>query len=330
MEETSSRADWRDRFGRALDRAEQVYLRILRAAVLIVATALVAFAIWLAVTGVYKVSRSPDSVVEKNAVVSADDLVVAPIADDQIRELASNEAPIPSAATRQAYKLRLDRYFDVYRTRFEPFRQPDDKQLSRDEFDDQYLRTRDRAQSVANGELNEARDLTELDRLILVLTEAAADHRTNVLLRNYKAARKVDVRKTVERVRSETRRGWNSSSMACSDWYLSPYGCPTVQSVEVPYTETVTVKEFPKGTLSHAQIFKAYHNRYLELLAGRRDENRYEAEAERQSIIEGKVAGGGAIWFAIQLAAAFLALMFFFLLIAIERHQRRLSEEIGK
>ncbi len=322
-----SRAGWRWRWARALDRAEAAYLRVLRAAVLLVATALVALAIWLAVSGIFKMSRSPDSVIEQEASVAATDLTDGPIGTEREPSLNDGGELVPSAATRNAYQARLNRYFDIYRNRFEPYRQADDKQLSRDEFDDQYLRTGERAMSVAKGQLDETQDLSDLDRLITVMNEAALDAKTVGLLQKYKGARKIDVRKTVDKVRTEVRRGWYSGSMACSDWYLRPYGCPTVRSVAVPYSETVTVKEFPKGTLSHSAIFDAYHRRYLGLLDERRTQNRMEAEAERQSILDGKIEGGASLWSAVQLAGAFLALMFFFLLVAIERHQRKLSGE---
>ena len=322
-----SRAGWRWKWARALDRAEAVYLRVLRAAVLLVATALVGLAIWLAVSGTFKLSRSPDSVVEEKATVAAADLISGPIGTEPEPSLNEGGEPVPSTATRNAYRVRLNRYFDIYRNRFEPYRQAEDKQVSRDEFDDQYLRTAERAMSVAKGDLDEEQDLADLDQLMTIMNEAALDAKTVGLLQKYKAARKVEVRKTIDKIRTEVRRGWDSNSMACSDWYLRPYGCPTVRSVAVPYSETVTVKEFPKGTLSHSAIFDAYHRRYLGLLDERRTQNRIAAESERQSILDGKIEGGASLWSAVQLAGAFLALMFFFLLIAIERHQRKISSE---
>jgi len=319
----AAHANWRVRWSNTLDRIESVYLRILRAAVLLVATGLIAIAIWLGASGLIKLSRSPESVIEKEATVSADDLVNAPIIEEPTPAETEGRDPVPSAATRSAYRDRLNRYFEIYRTRFEPFRQADDKQLSRDEFDDQYLKTNDRAMSVARGSLNEEADLAELDRLIAVVGEASASAKTVESLNRYKAARKVQVRKAVEKFRTELRQGWDSDSTACDDWYYRPYGCPAVRTVTVPYTEQTMVMEYPKGTRSHAAIFNAYHQRYNELLSDRRTENASQADSERQSIIEGKLIGGAAIWTAVQIASGFLVLMFFFLLIAIERHQRK-------
>ena len=65
MNYQGERAEWRDRFGQALDRIEGVYLKVLRGVVLLVATVMILIAAWLALSGLYKMSRSPDSVEEK-------------------------------------------------------------------------------------------------------------------------------------------------------------------------------------------------------------------------------------------------------------------------
>jgi hypothetical protein len=81
--------------------------------------------------------------------------------------------------------------------------------------------------------------------------------------------------------------------------------------------------QFPEGTRSHSQLFRSYQDRYFQLLGERRAQNATEAEAARLGIIEGIAKGKLGLRTALAIAAAFLVLMFFFLLIAIERHQRR-------
>jgi len=49
------------------------------------------------------------------------------------------------------------------------------------------------------------------------------------------------------------------------------------------------------------------------------------AEAERQGIVAGIADGHLSLMTALQLIGGFLVLMFFFLLTAIERHQRKLA-----
>jgi TRAP-type C4-dicarboxylate transport system permease small subunit len=48
---------------------------------------------------------------------------------------------------------------------------------------------------------------------------------------------------------------------------------------------------------------------------------------ERETIVEGISNGKANLWTALTLTLGFLVLMFFFLLIAIERHQRRFARE---
>ena len=160
------------------------------------------------------------------------------------------------------------------------------------------------------------------------MTEASEKPVTKERLQRYKTARKVRVENKVQRTRTEYRQGWDSYSTACADWYYSPMGCPVRRAVEVPYTETVTSMEFPKGTQSHIDIFRAFQQRYFDLLGERRAANAQKAEDERQSIIAGKLEGELSLMTALQVVGAFLALMFFFLLIAIERHQRRMAQRM--
>jgi hypothetical protein len=84
----AQRAPLRFRFARALDRAEGVYLVVLRATILVVATFLLVYCAWLALSSIYKVSRSPDSVVEQQSSVSADELT-----DAQAPAAAQPDAP---------------------------------------------------------------------------------------------------------------------------------------------------------------------------------------------------------------------------------------------
>jgi hypothetical protein len=87
--------------------------------------------------------------------------------------------------------------------------------------------------------------------------------------------------------------------------------------------------QFPEGTQSHAQIFRAFQDRYFSLLQERREANSSAAEKKRQDIIASISDGKLSLLTALQVLGAFLALMFFFLLIAIERHQRRISRAMA-
>jgi hypothetical protein len=318
---------WRSRVGTALDRAEHVYLRVLRAMILIIATLMIGFAAWLAVSSLYKMSRSPDSVEEKVASVQSDELVDAEL--EATRPLPAEAAkPVATPEQRRFYNDFASRYYGLYQARFEPFRQADDKQLSKDEFDDSFIGSEKRLEQVASGELDFENDSADLRTLLTVMTEAADKPTTRQRLEKYKRAHKVRVANKVQRTRTEYRRGWDSYATHCAGWYESPVGCAVQRSVQVPFTETVVTMEFPKGTQSHTDLFRAFQNRYFELLGSRRDANAATANHEREEIVTGKAEGELSLTMAMQIFAGFLVLMFFFLLIAIERHQRRMSAQL--
>lgn len=323
--ESMERPPLRHRVAALFDRAESVYLVVLRATILIVATLLLAYCIWLGVSSLYKISRSPDSVVEEQASVSADDLIDA-------------QAPAPTApsqksgvnpAYRDYYSHFVDRYYALFRSKFEPYRQPDDKQLSKEEFDGAFLNTGARLDAIKSGDLTFESDRDDLETLYRVMSEAADKAKTVERLRLYKAAKKIPVTSQVERTKVTYERGWDSGSTACPGWYEDPIGCPVTRPVEQPYTESVTTMQYPKGTMSHIQLFRAFQDRFFSLLRERREANAAKAEHQRQDIIASIADGKVSLVTALQVLGAFLALMFFFLLIAIERHQRRISATIG-
>lgn len=325
MHDVEMRPTFSGRVGGLLDRAEALYLRVLRAVILIIATVLLAFACWLAVSSAYKISRSADSVKEEPAVVKADELTDAEIPTEQQAERPT-QGPRVNPEHRDYYKSFAARYYGLFRTKFEPFRQKDDKQLTQTEFDDSFLNTAARLEAVTKGDLNFRDDQADLEALMTVMSEAATKPATQQRLERYRTAKKVPTKRQVERTRTDYRQGWDRYSTSCDGWYESPMGCPVVRPVETTYTETVTELQYPKGTQSHAQIFRAFQDRFFDLLQKRREANSAKAERERQGILAGNADGKGSLMVTLQILGGFLVLMFFFLLIAIERHQRKISK----
>ena len=324
--EIDSRASFARRAGDALDRAEGFYLRVLRAVILVIATLLLVYAAWLAISSLYRISRSPDSVVEAQATVSPDELTDAEMPAPSTPTGVTGK-PATNSAYQQNYVNFADRYYALYRNNFEPYRQAQDKQLTRAEFDGAFLNTAARLEAVSKGDVNFEDDRADLETLLNVMAEAASKPATIERLRRYKSARKVPVSRHVERSRVSYQVGWDSSSTACPDWYNSPIGCSVRRPVESTYTETVNTMEFPKGTQSHTQIFKAFQDRFFMLLQDRRETNASKAERERQGILAGITYGHLSLYIALQILGGFLILMFFFLLIAIERHQRGVASK---
>lgn len=316
----------RHKAGQITDRIETIYLWIIRVFVLLLATGLILYAGYLLASGIARILPSPDSVVEEQANVTASELVDAQ-PENAAADAASGE-PAIRPEWRSFYAGFVRRYYALFRSKFEPFRQSEDKSLSRDEFDDAFVHSDARMQALLNGEASFAQEREDLEGLLRTMTTAANDAKATQRLQRYKNARKVAVQRRVNRTRTEQRRGWNPYSTACSGWYYEPVGCPTTRTVTVPYTETVRAMEFPAGTQSHTQIFRAMQDRYFALLTQRRADNAANAAEERQKIAMGNVEGHGQINHAMQIFGGFIVLMFFFLLIAIERHQRRIGQAL--
>jgi hypothetical protein len=322
MEKLGERARTRPAISDLFDRVEAIYLRVLRAIVLIIATVLLIYVAYLGVTGLYALSRSPDSVRETVATVAANEIVDAEETEVQ-RE--ATRAPIANAAHQKFFADFVSRYYALFRAKFEPYRQSTDKVLSRDEFDDNFVQSELRLAAVTDGSRSFDQDKVDLEALLATMTAAVAEPKAKSRLQKYKTARKVATKRDVRKTRTEYRSGWNSYSTACEDWYYSPMGCAERRAIQVPYTDTITVMEFPEGTQSHAQIFRAMQDQYFTLLETRRSSNASDAERQRMEIMIGKDLAWSDFGRAIQIFGGFVVLMFFFLLIAIERHQRRIS-----
>lgn len=317
-----------ERAARFLERLERVYLKILRGFILVFATLLIFYAGWLAITSTFKIMRSSDSVVEASATVNGEDLLPAEGAE-RARQATSPEGEQINPEHRRFYQQFARRYHALFQQRFEPFRQSEDRQLSLTAFDDTYLETENRLQAIGAGTLSFDSDREDLELLLTAMSDAAANPTTQRRLQTYKNAQKVRVCRDIQRQRTVYRDGWDRYSTACRDWFYPPYGCPVRRAVQEPYSERVCEMQFPEGTRSHADIFRAYHDRFFELLNNRREENAARAANQRADIIAGNLEGELSLMEAARIFGGFLVIMFFFLLIAIERHQRRLAKAIG-
>lgn len=312
------------RMSASLDAIEKTYLRILRTIILVIATLMIGYAAWLALSGLYRTMQSTASVVEATATVNASDIISADTSPQSVGLPIEQRDPI-DPHIRKFYTAFVSRYYTLFRQKFEPYRQSDDKRLSKEEFDDAFLQTGARLDAIKNGDLDFSKDKNDLELLFKVMSEGANLPQTTSRLAKYKSAKRVGVIRKVQKTRSETRRGWDSYSTACASWYVEPIGCATSRLVDVPYTETVRSMQFPQGTESHSQLFRSFQDRFFKLLSERRDNAAKEAQSERDDIIAGQYSGKASLLLALQIAGGFLMLMFFFLLIAIERHQRHLS-----
>ncbi len=309
------------RSSRTLDKIEALYLKVLRAVLLVVATVLLAWALIWAAINLTRVLRSPDSVVEKPSVVASSEILTANVEQKKKSEGSPDDSA--SREQRAYYDGFIKRYYSLYSQKYQPFMRGDDKRLSMGEFDDLTINTEARLSAIRAGELNFETDKNDLEAYLPIVADATSNKATTDKLQKYRNAKKQSVTTQIRRVRYENRRGWDSLSTYCAGWYESPIGCPVNRRVEVPYSERVTQMRYPEGVLSPNALLKSYQDRYFALLAQRRSLNSADAETEREKITAGNITGWAGLSQATMIAGAFLVLMFFFLLVAIERHQRR-------
>jgi len=307
--------------GNLLDRIENLYLRALRGVLLVTATLLLIGAVAWGGLSLVRLLRSPDSVQPEAVRVEAADIAGTPLAT---AARASRGEPV-LRNERAFYDGFVKRYYSLYRSRYQPSLRSEDKRLTLGEFDDLTINTTGRLSAVRDGRLDFAADRADLETFLPVVTAASSTRDSIKQLTSYRTARKRPVATQVQRTRTETRSGWDPYSTACDGWYVAPEGCAVTRRVEVPYTTRVAMMRYPDGIASPGEILKGFQDRYFALLQQRREASVADAAARRQDIVDGQAAGRAGLFTAIGIVAAFLVLMFFFLLVAIERHQRRLA-----
>lgn len=303
------------------DRLEGVYLAILRIMVLIIATLALLVAIWMAGDGVRslltstKVKAQPVTVTAQEVLQSNKDKQAV------VDSAGGDEATIPQAIKdRHAAFMKgpFEAYYRLYVPTAQTYRKPEDKAFDRAEFaallgydldtfawsDDPTVR-RFADDPVYAGQITEA------------ARQAVADAGYRQMLARYKAAEK-----TAQACRTEyeRRRGWDSNSMVCDGWWQSPIGCPVIRQVPVQRCEPA----YPDNIVSPAKAFTEFDRGYRELWKRRIE----EAEAARQDKIGErqmlKASGLPKLTQALVLLGGFLGIMFLFLVIAMERHLRRI------
>ena len=309
-----------ERFREVLARTEGVYLEILRAIALFIATALLLWIGWLLVSSAYNISRDADAVAEEPVEVTASDVAAIELPTKDPANQGRDESKGKSSETVAFEKFRDD-YFKLYQSSFERFRQNDDKPLSRAQFTSKFLSGFDQG-SAGSAELETQAFVAtdEFPGLLATMREAADLPVTRERLQTYKKTPKKVVKDQVRRSRTESY---------CS-YYSDYFGeCFSYDTRTVPYYATVTRLESPSGVLGPQALFGAYQDNYLSKLNSRRDASSSKAARERAERLEANERGwlglSRAVWF----AASFLTIMFLFLLIAIERHQRKIAARMS-
>ncbi|WP_206243624.1 hypothetical protein [Novosphingobium terrae] len=310
------------RFSLFLNKVERIYLVMLRAVTLVIATILLVGAVWLGLSGAYKISRDAGAVKEAEAKVSSDDVTKIDAAPEAARSEVKSDAD-PQNAEKAYVKSFAQRYFALYRKNFETYRQAGDTPLTEQDFDSRFLSEGLTALVDHKTPTDDAVSTpdfatikSQLEALYDAMDEAAKLPLTQERLKTYKSAQRKRVETQVNKTREERY---------CSYWGSFINECISYGTRTVPYTETQVIMELPKGVLDPAALFGQYQKNYIQTLNERRDESATNAKTEREKILAGNIAGHANVILAIQIIGGFLVLMFFFLLIAIERHQRKIA-----
>jgi hypothetical protein len=106
---------------RLFNQMERAYLAVLRTGALVVASLLLLYAAWLALSGFYKVSRDVKSVKEVAATVSTEEVTNIDVKSAQ--NAPEGKIADPFKRERAYYQNFAKRYLGLYRTKFEPFLQ---------------------------------------------------------------------------------------------------------------------------------------------------------------------------------------------------------------
>lgn len=303
-----------------LDRIEHIYLAILRVAVLAVATICLLAAVYFAADALWRVAVSTKIETAPTTVSGAE--VAQKMRDAPDADRASDGPAIPANVRSRHQKFVNDifpAYYAIYRQASEAYKKPEDKTLSSEQLLDALgydLGTYAAGQDSTTRLFVE--DENYQSQIKASVTAALAGTDAVRLLRDYKAAQK-----TAQSCSTayERRRVWDPYSTACRGWYYEPYGCEVTRSVPVERC----VPAYPDGIVSPAVAFGRADEAFRTLWLEKFDRNASEAATKISQREATRARIGPKLLTALQIAVGFLLVMFFFLIVAIERHLRRLS-----
>lgn len=321
-------ANWKDRAVEKAAWLESRFLSLLRyASLTIAALVLLGAAMFLGLGLVRQIGStnvSPQSVA----------LDVADVTPEKVEAKAKAEPAAPAKPV--LGDAARKRTLAIYLARFKPFQRADTKINEKDIVD--FVWTADRLNAYAGlaGRLKDAEgnalpdaNAVVLHALGLIETAAQTDelHKRLVAFRD---AKKVNVCNDEVRTRSRTIASWDSTATFCPSWYETPVGCATTSTVDEPYVTKVCEMKFPADLESPAELLAGSVERYAVTAAARLDAADNDAQAKAVQIMARKAEGIGNMGTSAQLLLGFLAIMFLYLFVAMERHHRTLRRLIDK
>lgn len=263
-----------------VDRAEALYLKILRWIAIIVATGMLAFAAWNGLSSGFNYVQTLQSLEVEPVAVSAADMVAAATrpktngaSKQSTVETESKELP-PSIYDAHAKKM-----YEIWKTSFEPYRPKGDPRLTFADFSEwyktEYINGTLRVHDVIDFVLYEDRTNADLESSIEVLAKAAIDPRVVARMKAFKTGK---------------------SKNAYWDRYDQ-----TFMRLTDGFWVTLKIKRDAEAAR----------------VAAKATELTQKSEVASLRFIEARNA-----------LAGFLGLMFFFLVVAMERHQRMIAARL--
>lgn len=328
----------RSQAGRRLDSVERSFLSVLRGAALGAAAVLVLGSVIMLVLGFGLQIQSPDSVKAEQIEVTAQDL--APVQTSPSRPEARPEAQEPRWARVLPADFRR-RYYQLYRTAFAPSYRRNEKPLEERPFFEQLfpdqvldqIEFTDASLLKANQAEGEGEEQsgsrTVLGELVAAVESAAGQPSIRRELQGYQAARQVEVCRDVQRTRTRWVERWDYSATNCPYWFEPPYGCMGRRQVSEPYQARTCSMQFPENVPNPAQVLRSLQDRFFYALNDKVAGSMRDAELRRQQIVERNAFGRDTVWKAVLAFAAFLSLMFLYLLVALERHHRAIRAKLA-
>lgn len=303
--------------------AEAGFLSLLRYSALAIAALVLVTSVVLLTLGAIQ-QFGPTRVNPEAVSVAADDVV------------PSSAAPAAMHAAGATTKLGIDqdvraKTLAIYRSRFKAFQRPDTKITDEQVVD--YVWSEQRIAkfgALGNGKLHNqdgqalsSRSSVMLYALGLVDTAARSDEFRKQLAA-YRDAKKVSVCTDEMQTRVRTIDAWDSYSTSCYNWDISPIGCASTRTVEEPYVAKVCAMKFPDNLEVPAQQLASAVQRYADVADGKLKSAEFDAEERTARNFARKLGGQENISTSGKLFLGFLAVMFLYLFVALERHQRSL------
>jgi len=168
-----------------------------------------------------------------------------------------------------------------------------------------------------------------LDALRLVKSAATMDE-FRKRLAAFRTAKKVNVCNDEVRTRSRSIESWDVYATYCPNWYVSPVGFASTRTVDEPYMAKVCEMKYPDDLVAPSQQLANAVQRYGDIAGAKLAKANNDAEESTARNYARKAQGQENWSLSFKLFLGFMAVMFLYLFVAMERHHRSLKALLGR